>query len=165
MKSKKFPIQFVILFVITALPVIVSTFLFFNHQHFKFKTVNRGELLSPVVDVTDLEIGKLNQKKWRIVYVNDGRCDEACKKLSFQLNAVKKILNKDRDRTQVVVINGPYDDLKNKLNKLNKIDAVVINKIYLVDPLGNLFMSYSASIDPMNILKDLQRLLEVSQIG
>lgn len=165
MKSKKFPMQFVLLSLITILPVIVSTILFFNHQYFNFKTVNRGSLITPVVNVTDLEIGNVNQKKWRIVYITEKNCNEQCKKLGYQLNQVKKILNKDRDRTNVIIINGPYQVLKNKFIKQNIKDNVVTNKIYLVDPLGNLFMSYSASIDPMNILKDLKRLLEVSQIG
>ena len=44
-------------------------------------------------------------------------------------------------------------------------DFVMQHKIYLVDPLGNLFMYYADTTDPMNVLKDLKRVLEVSQIG
>lgn len=38
-------------------------------------------------------------------------------------------------------------------------------RIYLIDPIGNLMMSYSADIDPSLMLKDLKRLLQVSQLG
>ncbi len=162
MKSKKMPVPFIWLSLITILPVIVSTYLFFHHDSFKFKTINHGVLINPVVNVTDMDsIG--HKKKWRIVYVNDGHCDDQCKKLSFQLHQLTKIVNKDRDRTDVLVLNGADKKLQNKL--VAQHIQNVTGKIYLVDPIGNLFMYYSESADPMFILKDLQRVLEVSQIG
>ena len=39
------------------------------------------------------------------------------------------------------------------------------DRIYVVDPLGNLMMSYPAGADPNGIRKDLARLLRVSRIG
>jgi len=36
---------------------------------------------------------------------------------------------------------------------------------YLVDPLGNLMMSYPADAAPKGMLKDLKRLLRLSHIG
>jgi len=38
-------------------------------------------------------------------------------------------------------------------------------RIYLVDPLGNLVLSYPPGTDPKDLLKDLGRLLRLSQIG
>lgn len=43
--------------------------------------------------------------------------------------------------------------------------AAAHERIYIVDPLGNLMMSYSGDADPSGIKKDLERLLKVSQIG
>jgi len=40
-----------------------------------------------------------------------------------------------------------------------------LNRVYLVDPLGNLMMSYPADADPTGMRKDLARLLRISQIG
>ena len=40
-----------------------------------------------------------------------------------------------------------------------------LNRIYLVDPLGNFMMSYPADADGNGIRKDLARLLRVSRIG
>jgi hypothetical protein len=40
-----------------------------------------------------------------------------------------------------------------------------LNRIYLVDPLGNFMMSYPADADPTGMRKDLARLLRISQIG
>ena len=36
---------------------------------------------------------------------------------------------------------------------------------YLIDPAGNLMMTYPAVNDPASILSDMRRLLKVSQIG
>ncbi len=41
---------------------------------------------------------------------------------------------------------------------------IVLEYIYLVDPLGNLMMYYSPKIDGPLILKDIQRLVKVSWI-
>ena len=38
-------------------------------------------------------------------------------------------------------------------------------KLYVVDPLGNLMMSYPADATPRSILTDLERLLRLSHIG
>jgi cytochrome oxidase Cu insertion factor (SCO1/SenC/PrrC family) len=40
-----------------------------------------------------------------------------------------------------------------------------LNRVYVVDPLGNFMMSYPADADPNGIRKDLARLLRVSRIG
>jgi hypothetical protein len=37
--------------------------------------------------------------------------------------------------------------------------------IYVIDPLGNLMMSFPRDPDPSKLLKDLQRLLKYSRIG
>lgn len=40
-----------------------------------------------------------------------------------------------------------------------------LNRIYLVDPIGNLMMSWPADADTNRVRKDLARLLRVSQVG
>ena len=39
------------------------------------------------------------------------------------------------------------------------------DRFYIIDPAGNLMMSYPASADPNYIKKDIKRLLKTSQIG
>jgi hypothetical protein len=38
-------------------------------------------------------------------------------------------------------------------------------RIYLIDPLGNLMMSYAPGAKPKGLLEDMKRLLRLSQIG
>jgi hypothetical protein len=39
------------------------------------------------------------------------------------------------------------------------------DRIYLIDPLGNLVLRYAPGADPSGIRRDLARLLRLSQIG
>jgi hypothetical protein len=45
------------------------------------------------------------------------------------------------------------------------LDGLEQGRIFVVDPLGNLVMSYPPDADQSRLLEDLERLLEVSRIG
>jgi len=45
------------------------------------------------------------------------------------------------------------------------VPVAAAGRIYLVDPLGNLMMSYPGDAPPKSILTDLERLLKLSHIG
>jgi hypothetical protein len=38
-------------------------------------------------------------------------------------------------------------------------------RVYLIDPIGNLVLSYAPDADPSGMRKDLARLLRLSQVG
>ena len=105
-------------------------------------------------------------KKWQMIYISSQNCDQSCLKIKHNLNQIKIALGKNSLRVVVVF---PDNQMEKKLSKLfylryqNKF--TIVNKIYLVDPEGNIFMYYPSDVNPMNILKDLKHLLEVSQIG
>jgi hypothetical protein len=39
------------------------------------------------------------------------------------------------------------------------------DRIYLIDPLGNLMMSYAPDAEPKGMLEDMKRLLGLSHVG
>jgi hypothetical protein len=45
------------------------------------------------------------------------------------------------------------------------MSPVVAARIYLVDPLGNLMLSYAPDANPKGMLDDLKRLLRLSHVG
>jgi hypothetical protein len=47
----------------------------------------------------------------------------------------------------------------------NSSNAVSTPRVYLIDPLGNLMMSYAANIKAKGMLEDMKRLLRLSSIG
>lgn len=141
-RKKYIPILLLLIFIF---PVIGSWVLFHYHEHFMLKTTNHGHLVSPPIALSDL------QNKWRILYI----CDEQCEDKFYPLQQIKKALGKDGDRTSV------------HLNKMGEIKTEFVSnhRIYLIDPHGNLFMYYEDTVNPMDILKDLKKVLGASQIG
>jgi hypothetical protein len=161
--QKTYKQLFIMLFIFV-IPIIISWILFHYHTYFHLKTLNHGTLISSPIDVKYLysETESAQQKKWRIIFVANETCDNPCREIDHQLKQVQKALGKDSDRVNTLLLNNKNKQLT-KLQTTLHVDPN--NKIYLVDPLGNLFMYYASDENPMNILKDLKRVLEVSQIG
>ena len=57
------------------------------------------------------------------------------------------------------------DDRGAPLLRLLGEDRIQDGRIYICDPLGNLVLSYPADVEQKELLRDLQRLLDVSGIG
>jgi hypothetical protein len=127
--------------------------------------------------------------KWTVIYVGDGYCDERCRKALYLTRQSRLALNKDSDRVRrVLVATGRCCD--NRFIETEHTDLVVLlpagqkgaqflerfpvysdgpvataGRIYLVDPLGNLLMSYPATAPDNALLTDLRKLLRLSHIG
>ncbi len=127
--------------------------------------------------------------KWTLVYLGDGSCPESCRIALYNLRQIRLALGKDMGRVQrLFVYRGAccddeffpteHPDLllatadgetrQRLLAVFPEFEGVApdaAGRSYLVDPLGNLMMSYPADIDPKGMLKDLKRLLRLSHIG
>jgi hypothetical protein len=127
------------------------------------------------------------QNKWTLLYVGAGNCGSVCRSDLYNMRQVRLALNRDMDRVQRVFIATPaccdwrfldaeHPDLLTALATreaaplLATLPAVgdlptAAERIYLVDPLGNLMMSYAAAANPKGMLLDLKRLLGLSHVG
>jgi cytochrome oxidase Cu insertion factor (SCO1/SenC/PrrC family) len=127
--------------------------------------------------------------KWTVIYIGDGNCDERCRRALYLTRQSRIALNKDSDRVRrVLVATGRCCD--DGFLEAEHTDLVVVlpvgqqgarfleqfpvysdgpvataGRIYLVDPLGNLLMSYPATAPDKALLTDLERLLRLSHIG
>ncbi|MBI3778363.1 MAG: SCO family protein [Gammaproteobacteria bacterium] len=129
--------------------------------------------------------------KWTLVTFSSAECLKPCERNLTNMRQVIAAQGKDAERVQSVlvvtdgkaldwlryavkdypgmrVITGPADSVAALAREFtlpagNPLDN--LNRVYLVDPLGNLMMSYPADADPSGMRKDLARLLRVSQIG
>jgi len=131
---------------------------------------------------------RIFQGKWTLVTVGASACGEACRNNMYLIRQIRLATDKDRERVQRLFILDDTDRLEDFLPRLvdyegmavatgdrQSLDAFyailddgrgqVLDRIYIVDPLGNYMMSYPQGMDPELILKDLKRLLEVSKIG
>jgi hypothetical protein len=133
----------VFLLIVFMLPMLASWILFHFHEKFHLKTTNYGILVDPPIKVSNYS------KKWEIVYEHNNPCDVRCNEIKNNLLQIQKALGKDRERVSTLF-----------MTKQSKKE-----QIYLVDPVGNLFIYYPVDTDPIHILKDMKHVLEVSQIG
>jgi hypothetical protein len=162
--------QVVMLFLVFLLPMLAGWFLYYYHEQFPLKTINHGVLVKQPIGVQYLYAAMQNgnEEKWHILYVDNGLCNKDCMKTFYFLQQVRKALGKNSERVKVTLLGGnyiPLQRLQMVFSKQTNQQFTVKDKIYLVDPLGNLFMYYPTTTDPMNVLKDLKKVLEVSQIG
>lgn len=126
--------------------------------------------------------------KWTLLYVGAGRCSALCRSELYETRQVRIALNRDMDRVQRVFVAlqeccdwqfldaqhpdlitvsatadaGPLLEL---LPSFNGIAPAAADRIYLIDPLGNLMMSYAPDAPPKGLLTDLKRLLGLSHVG
>jgi cytochrome oxidase Cu insertion factor (SCO1/SenC/PrrC family) len=133
--------------------------------------------------------GDLLRGRWTYVLFDDGRCaSDLCAQQLFLTRQTRIAMNKDMRRVQRVMIlaNEPDPVLAETLatehadlrwvvrdagadNLLEAFHGAAYDAsgthFFLVDPLGNLMMVYDRQTAPKGLMKDLQKLLKVSQIG
>ena len=127
--------------------------------------------------------------KWSMVYLTED-CDQTCidnlyrmrqihiamDKHSLRVQRVLLLLNQDQGNLKTLfvdyagqrVINADASVLQELLQTFRLAEAdrpLSDHRIYIVDPLGNLMMSYPPDINPRSIMKDLKKLLKTSRIG
>jgi hypothetical protein len=146
--------------------------------HLGFRQINGGEF-----DASYL------RGRWTMVYIGtplDG-CGKLCRDGLYAMRQVRLALGKDMLRAQTLFLmtTVPDDSLVKWLGQEHAAltagvadaetleffgrvfaDPILLGEwIYLVDPLGNLFMRYGVETDPKGMLEDLTRLLKYSRIG
>lgn len=126
--------------------------------------------------------------KWTLLYVGPGSCSARCRSDLYNTRQVRMALNRDMDRVQrVFIADGECCDrqfleaqhpdlvtvratpgaapLLGLLPTFDGVAAVAADRIYVIDPLGNLMMSYAPDAKPKGMLEDLKRLLGLSHVG
>jgi hypothetical protein len=126
--------------------------------------------------------------KWTFLYVDAGACAQRCRKALYDTRQVRLALDRDMDRVQrVFLASGDCCDLRflneehpdlitiratgaaspliTLLPDVGGVSAMDAQRVYVIDPLGNLMMSYAPDAKPKGMLEDMKRLLRLSHIG
>jgi hypothetical protein len=128
---------------------------------------------------------------WVILHVVDSPCDDACMQQITSLRQIHKAAGRNQSRIRLALLmpgNSSADEtaaaasdiysafrllrslpagLSRTLSELPTAPATandIGGSSFLVDPLGNIMMSYAAGSDPNNLKKDLKRLLTWSKL-
>lgn len=148
----------------------------------------------PLADVALIDPLKEDRKeslhgKWSLTYLVVS-CDKACKDHLYLMRQTHISMDKHSLRVQKVLLltEQPISELKEMLtdyrgqqiinNDLINVDEFLdkfrlnendnpldAHRLYIIDPLGNLMMSYEPDVNPRDIYKDLKKLLRGSRIG
>lgn len=130
-------------------------------------------------------------KTWVMIYIGDADCNNECaetlykmrqsrlaqrgehlriKRLYISTNgkAKKSLIAVLKNHPGLELVSGDEASI-NKVLKQFELDqeqaAKTAKRLYLVDPFGNLMMSYKYGFDAKGLIKDLTLLLKVSRIG
>lgn len=156
---------------------------------------NYGELIDPQRPIPPLNLKTLDGRpfdnaslrgKWVMLMVAGGDCAASCVDRLYHLRQVRLTTGKDRDRVQRVwlipdqaplstMLMREYDGTEmlradpRELAAWLATDAAAgttyADRIYIVDPLGNLMMQFPLDADPNKSKRDLAKLLRASRIG
>ncbi|MDH5648805.1 MAG: hypothetical protein OEY67_04050 [Gammaproteobacteria bacterium] len=130
--------------------------------------------------------------KWLLIAFSDAGCNQACLANMDKMKRLQIAQAKNQDRIQRIlvlagrnfgnqplpdfltsdrdlkIVVGPQTGIVSLLNDFSHNGETPLedaNRIYLVDPLGNLILRYPADADASKMHKDLARLLRVSRVG
>ena len=176
------------------LPLVMALFTYYGTGWRPAQRVNHGVLITPVralppvrlprPGVTAAAHGTAFRGQWSLVYVGDGACDSPCRQALYVMRQTRLALNNDMTRVQRVFLVSAECCARELLGReqagLEILDAAGPagaallrefpshgreHSLFVVDPLGNLMMSYDARRDPHGLLEDLKKLLKLSHIG
>jgi hypothetical protein len=141
---------------------------------------NYGELLPPL-PLDDATIVAL-RGKWVLVQFDSGTCGAYCERKHYLMRQVRRAQGKEQSRIERLWV--VTDRVAPRKVLLDAISGTLIEsaasgrlagrfapqgaaeeRIYVVDPLGNLMMRFPREPDPTRMIEDLQRLLKTSRIG
>ncbi len=126
---------------------------------------------------------------WSFVFVGDGACDTRCRQALTHMRQVRLALNEDSRRVQRVFLytgsccdqeylaaeqsglvlasidSDGGEELVQALPVYGGVPVMAAGRIYVVDPLGNVMLSYAADAGAKGLLEDMEKLLKLSHIG
>jgi cytochrome oxidase Cu insertion factor (SCO1/SenC/PrrC family) len=173
-------------------PVAVAFTLYYGKLWRPANSASKGELIEPARPLAVAGLRKADGTsagadllggKWTLLYIGDGRCDEACRNALVFGRQTRLALNNEMTRVQRVFLATENccdsDYLAREHAGLITLDASSPeadallaqfpsereHSLFIVDPHGNLMMRHDASHTSKDLLSDLKKLLRLSHIG
>ncbi len=138
----------------------------------------------------DYKFSDMN-KTWVMIYIGGADCDKTCADVLYKMRqsrlaqrgehlrikrlyistagkAKPSLLKVLKDHEGLEIVYGDSSaviDVLKQFKLENKSLAKSAQRLYLVDPFGNLMMSYEKDFDARGLIKDMTLLLKVSRIG
>jgi cytochrome oxidase Cu insertion factor (SCO1/SenC/PrrC family) len=169
---------------IAVAPILASYVVYFTmRDSTPWATTNHGTLLDPARSIAELgwvdardssKASPLGDGHWWLIVATSASCDDACVDAVTQLRQLHVLLNRDQSRVRRALLfdadvaASTLDDFEARYPKLGLLirqGEPVESGVYVVDPHGNVILSYPYRDAGKPVLEDLQKLLKASQIG
>jgi hypothetical protein len=173
-------------------PVAVAFALYYGKLWHPANSASKGELIDPARPLLVAGLRhpdgtpagpEVLSGKWTLIYIGDGRCDDACRGALVFGRQSRLALNNEMTRVQRVLLatanccDNEYlareqpglialdASTKDASALLAQFPEAREHSLFIVDPLGNLMMRHDASHTTQDLLSDLKKLLKLSHIG
>lgn len=168
---------------VTIAPVVASysAYYFFPRE----QRTNYGELLATVApplagtraDGQPFALAQL-RGKWVLAIAAPGACDASCQQALYATRQARTIQGREKERVQRVWL--VTDDAAPAAALLQEHPDLTVarvprealaslptgpDRLYLIDPLGNLVLAFPRDPDIKRVAKDIERVLKASRIG
>ncbi|WP_199479128.1 cytochrome oxidase biogenesis cluster protein [Vibrio harveyi] len=159
-----------------ALPAIIAKVVL-SQGWYETGVTNRGELVEPYITLEQLgQPSPLDEKGWQLAYVLPPECKEQCQQQIHLMQQSHIALGKYQER--VVPVIWTSEETSNVAQSIvvmqmnySLSSRVKAGQMLIVDPLGQLVMSYTPEANEdlvrlsKDVLADLRKLLKLSRVG
>jgi hypothetical protein len=187
-------LQLLLLALLFAAPLLLAMLFYFVPSLQPKTTTNYGTFVRPAQPLPELDWWDASaetvpksrlQGRWTLVYPVAGDCDAVCEADLVNYRQARLLLNEKRTRVQRALLSSEASRLPALRERLGQAHPDLLwlapaaadnpahalfsgynpRSVVLVDPLGNVMMVFPPQADLRKVLKDIKRLLRVSQIG
>ena len=179
-KNNLSPLIFLGLLATFFLPSLLAQYLYTHANALHFKTSNNGVLINPPMLPEQLPFKPL-VRQWSLLYNSSSCCDKDCLMNVLVARQVIKSLGADHTRVRSVLLlpatcsSAPIHQtfahdyittlIINPEPTVKNSPSLMGDRLYIIDPHGNLIMRYKKHYNPLDLYNDLSQLLKVSLIG
>ncbi|WP_371187891.1 hypothetical protein [Thalassotalea maritima] len=161
------------------LPVILAK-LALEYQWFNYGVTNQGALLNQPQTLNEKGIKVDLNKQWLLITALPDNCDERCAFTLSGMDNTYLALGRETHRVTPIVISATQlsDQYQQIIHQQSwqhvtqQEHSLSANKVYVVDPLGNIVLTYDKPTTEQAIpafgkamLSDLKKVLKLSRIG
>lgn len=179
-------LQLILLALVFFGPLAVAIAMYFTGSSGKGEGVNYGTFLEPPVSVeAKLHFDSGLRERWALIVKPAGNCDDACDRALIDVRQVRLATGREIDRIEralllsadaalapdtvaahpglVVLRSGSEEPATAAMTAA--LASLPNDQIYIMDPIGNVILSYPMAPERKRLLGDLKKLLKLSRIG
>ncbi|WP_163936513.1 hypothetical protein [Paraferrimonas sp. SM1919] len=165
-----------------AMPVVLAK-LYLSQSWYQGGVTNRGVLMAPAINFSELDMINPAPGKWQLIYQIDNDCMEFCQQQLRLMHQSFVALGRNQDRVKLSIFKPESIKIPKQVNvsewqelafisALSPLTGLPPKRLMIADPLGNIMMSYDLGSDPeglkminRDMLIDLRKLLKLSKVG